>query len=342
MSLFAKRFPAGRSSFLGLASETKWYSTYNERPRGEWDRVAELMMVKFRESGHPVFPATSPLSRGMLKNKGGGKLSIHFCADGDTIELVFRTIISVNQLSIYGAVSKLCEEYCSCQTRTGRLVVAEQSDPHIAPADLLVTTPTSAIEILAQENLVQKHKERVEKLQQPDRLIKICIETGFLKTVEVGEIFMTKHTDEPLQFPEPVTCREYTLPRDDKSTDPKGWIRGNTKIGPVLEVTTSYVLGKHGVEIRIESVNKDNSHSWVRISHGLNNLVTDLIDKKYDDNEQETSTTKTEVFAFASRSKAKAKPRRPSTICSSSRTVLFLKEHGLILNQELNSIKRTQ
>ena len=45
-----------------------------------------------------------------------------------------------------------------------------------------------------------------------------------------------------------------------KSTDPKGWIRGTT-IGPVLEVTTSYLQGKCGVELRIESVNKDNSHS---------------------------------------------------------------------------------
>ena len=59
---------------------------------------------------------------------------------------------------------------------------------------------------------------------------------------------MTKHTDEFLQFAEPVTCREYTLPRDDKSTDPKGWIQRNTIIGPVLEVTTSYLQGKHGVE----------------------------------------------------------------------------------------------
>ena len=65
----------------------------------------------------------------------------------------------------------------------------------------------------------------------------------------------------------------------------------------------------------------------VRISHGLNKLVTDLIDKEYDDNEQETSETKTEifalktdVFAFASRSKAKAKPRRPKSACSSART----------------------
>ena len=139
---------------------------------------------------------------------------------------------------------------------------------------------------------------------------------------------MTKDTDEFSQFSEPVTCREYTLPRDEKSTDPKGWIRGNTNIGPVLEVTTSYLQGKYGVEIRIESVNKDNSHSWVRISHGLNKLVTDVIDKEYDDNEQETSETNTEAFAlktnvlaFASRPKAKTRSWRPSTTCSSTRTV---------------------
>ena len=68
---------------------------------------------------------------------------------------------------------------------------------------------------------------------------------------------MTKDTDEFSQITEPMTCREYTLPRDEKSTDPKGCIRGNTKVVPVLEVTTRYLQGKHGVEIRIESVNKD-------------------------------------------------------------------------------------
>ena len=93
-SLFAKRFPARRWSFLGLGSETKWHSTDKERPQRKWDRVAELMMIKFGESGHPVFRATSAFSRGTLKSKKGGKLSIHFCADGDTIETVFRTIIS--------------------------------------------------------------------------------------------------------------------------------------------------------------------------------------------------------------------------------------------------------
>ena len=42
---------------------------------------------------------------------------------------------------------------------------------------------------------------------------------------------MTKDTEEFSQFTEPVTCREYTSPRDEKSSDPKGWIRGIPKIG---------------------------------------------------------------------------------------------------------------
>ena len=65
------------------------YSTHGSKPQGEWDRVAELMVTKFSERGHPVFRATSSLSRGTLKSKGGGTLSIHFCADEGTIETVF-------------------------------------------------------------------------------------------------------------------------------------------------------------------------------------------------------------------------------------------------------------
>ena len=292
VSIHARRFPAGRLSFLGPGSEKKWSYSYVDRPQGEWDRVAELMMIKFGESGHTVFRDTSPLSRGTLKSKGGEKLSIHFCADGDTIETVFRTISSVNQLSICGAVSDLCDEYRICQARTGRPVLAEQSDPLFEPASLLMTTPTPSTEDLAQEDLLQKYPERVERLSQQNRVIKICTDAGFLTTVEVGQYFMTKDTEEFSQFTEPVACRVYTLPRDEKSSDPKGWIRWNTKNGPVLEVTTSFLQGKYGVEIRIESVDKDNSHSWVRLSHGLNKLVTDLSNKDDDDNEQETSEMK--------------------------------------------------
>ena len=52
-----------------LDQKKKWYSTHNSRPQGEWDRVAELMMIRYSESGHPVFNATSPLSRATLISK---------------------------------------------------------------------------------------------------------------------------------------------------------------------------------------------------------------------------------------------------------------------------------
>ena len=119
VSLHAKRFSPGQWSFLGPGSRKKWYSTHEYNPEGEWDRVAEQMIITFAESKHPIFRSTSPLSRGVLKSKGGGKLSITFCADGETLETVFRTNISVNQLSIYGAVSDLCEEcnILACQNR---------------------------------------------------------------------------------------------------------------------------------------------------------------------------------------------------------------------------------
>ena len=82
-----------------------------------------MMMLTFAESGHPVFRATSPLSRVQLKSKGGGKLSIHYCADLETIKIVFRTIASVNQLSLYGAVAEMCEENETLHDRTGQPVV---------------------------------------------------------------------------------------------------------------------------------------------------------------------------------------------------------------------------
>ena len=73
-----------------LDQKKKWYSTCNERQQGEWDRVAESMMIRFGESAHPFFRATSPPIRGTLKSKGGGKLSAR--ADGETIETVFAQL----------------------------------------------------------------------------------------------------------------------------------------------------------------------------------------------------------------------------------------------------------
>ena len=84
---FAKRFGIGQWSFIGPGSEKKWYPSENS-PQGAWDHVAEEMLLLFAESGHPIFRSTTPLSRGKLKSKGKGKVSIHFTADQDTIDTI--------------------------------------------------------------------------------------------------------------------------------------------------------------------------------------------------------------------------------------------------------------
>ena len=113
---FAGRFGIGQWSFIGPGSEKKWYSSENS-PQGAWDNIAEQMLLEFAESGHPIFRATTPLYRGQLKSKGRGKLSIHFAADQDTIDTIYRIILSVNQLSVYGAVAAICEEFEDHQDR---------------------------------------------------------------------------------------------------------------------------------------------------------------------------------------------------------------------------------
>ena len=137
------------------------------------------------------------------------------------------------------------------------------------------------------------------------------MEAGFVHVVEVGQYFMTKDTGDFRQF-RAVACREYTLPRDDPASQPKGWIQGNTRNGPVLEVKTSYLYGKHGSEIRIWSLSQDNSHSWVRISFGTNKYV---VDSNYNNTEvpadlPEEQASQLRAKDFAARSKAKAKPQR--------------------------------
>ena len=144
------------------------------------------------------------------------------------------------------------------------------------------------------------------------------MDAEFISVVEIGQYFMTKDNGEQFYA---KACREYTLPRNDGSSQPNGWIQGNTKIGPVLEVTTSYIYGKHGIEIRIWSLSQDISHSWVRISPGTNKYV---VDSNYNKTEvpadlPEEQASQSSVKVIAARSKAKSKPQRetvelPSTV----------------------------
>ena len=95
VKVLARRFGVGQWSFNGPGSEKSTFLG-KRSPQGAWDHIADEMLLEFEESGHPIFRAATPLSRGKLKSKGHGKLSMHFTADYPTIETIFRIITSAN------------------------------------------------------------------------------------------------------------------------------------------------------------------------------------------------------------------------------------------------------
>ena len=284
---FAKRFGIGQWSFIGPGSEKKWYPSENS-PQGASDYIAEEMLLLIAESGHPIFRATTPLSRGKLKSKGKGKVSIHFSADQDTVAI--------------------CEEFEDHQDRTGEPVILMGQS--IVLGEVKAEVPVHDEEPRNDQIILRQYVQQVESLSPENRVSKFCKEAGFMRVVEVGQYFVTRDAGE---FQQTVACREYTFPRDDQASQPKGWIRGNTRIGPILEVTTSFQHNKFGVEVRNQSVNEDNSQSWVRISYGtikyVNDYIKDDTESLADPQEEEGVPTSSDVVAARSKAKAKPQPR---------------------------------
>ena len=77
-----------------------------------------------------------------------------------------------------------------------------------------------------------------------------------------------------------------------------------------------------GIEIRIESVNKDSSHSWVRISYGMVKYVIHSIEDNTEilADPQEEQIPQTSTSVVAARSKAKSKPQ-PREIIGTTATI---------------------
>ena len=107
---YAKRFSAGYWTFLGPGSEGKWYGRTDHNQKGQWNCTADKMAQQCKETGPPVLKGVSALSRGVLKQKKG-KTSIHFNGYSMNTELLFQTVLSVNQHSLYGAVAIWCYQF---------------------------------------------------------------------------------------------------------------------------------------------------------------------------------------------------------------------------------------
>ena len=133
-------------------------------------------------------------------------------------------------------MANICVEFEAHQDRPGEPdVLMGQS---IVLGEIKAEIPLQNENYSSHQILWQQHTERIESLSPESKVSRFCTEAGFIRIVEVGQYFMTKDTGDFKRF-RSVACREYTLPRDDPASQPNGWILGNMRIGPVLEVTTS-------------------------------------------------------------------------------------------------------
>ena len=150
-------------------------------------------------------------------------MSTHFCGKTDAVEVVLRTIISVNQLSVYGAIADMCDELTSrisdCSESTGRPVAELKSEDILVPTDLSTTFKPLLTNESEQGDLLREYERKFSNLPDNIRFIRLCSEAGFMKTVAIGQYFETLDDTELTKLDD--SCREYIFPGDDQLIEVK-------------------------------------------------------------------------------------------------------------------------
>ena len=166
---------------------------------------------------------------GVFENKGDGKLSVYFNGSDETFEVILRTVIFVNQLSICGAVADMCGELAWEVSRhskgTGKPTAPENLETMVMPPEMSTTNQTSQTDARVHGNLLREYEQRFVDHPEHAQLAKLCSNAGLAKTVEKGQFFTTLDEDQLDRLK--GSCREQALPRSDQSSQVKGWIRGD-------------------------------------------------------------------------------------------------------------------
>ena len=117
---------------------------------------------------------------------------------------------------------------------------------------------------------MRQHDEKFENFSEDLQLTKASADGGFTGNVSEGQFFLIMRNVSLEGYGTTSSCRQYTNPRSDERTYPKGFIRGNTIIGLVLDKRFS----PH--EIEIDSLMNDGPQSWDVINRGVEKYVTEL------------------------------------------------------------------
>ena len=151
-------------------------------PKRKWDSVASPMVQRFKETSHPVFTSANALSRGILRMLKR-KETIRSNADALNTKLLFPIINSVNQLSIYGAVSNWCEQFGLTKDEKGkeRNLDKEEFVNKGAPKSVNsqeANSPGSSPR-LASGNSLRENIQDFETLSETIQFARVCEDASF-------------------------------------------------------------------------------------------------------------------------------------------------------------------
>ena len=120
VSLYARKFGTGQWSFIGPGSEKKWYSIKEDIPQGTgtisrrrcWWNSQKVIVQFLAQRAH------CPEVNSEAKDTENCRFTLQ--PPRKQLRLFFRIIVFANQLSLYGAVADMCEEYEPLHDRSGR------------------------------------------------------------------------------------------------------------------------------------------------------------------------------------------------------------------------------
>ena len=120
--------------------------------------------------------------------------------------MILRTVISVNQLSIYVAAADLRKESSKDSEVAGKRAADEDLESREIPSEFPFAHSHTNVEL--QGNLLQDYEHEFEQLTEDQKLSKLCYDVG-LKTVEKGQFFITHAEGEGSEDMQNL-CRKYT------------------------------------------------------------------------------------------------------------------------------------
>ena len=311
---------------LVLVVRKSGYSTSEEdSPQGECDNMAVRMLLELAESAMSnFFSATSPLSRGPTQKQRPWKIvDTLLCRFGNDWDYSSHICFWKSAQSLRSSRRNVCRvrnpSRSNVATRCGRAIkfltrAKRDQDRSGVALEWWPGSQRSSIATVWRTNWKAITTRQIEQILYGCRDFWMLLKfdnTSWRKTLRNSYNFMQWRVVNTL-FQE---MKKHHNQKDGSKETPK--------LGPYWKLQPVACMVSTELRSGIWSLNRNNYHSWIGISHGSNSFVMNLNNNETEipEDQLEEYALKLDAKDFSCRSKAKAKPQRRELAGSSPRTV---------------------